>query len=432
MKTALILLGLVAAFAAGFGYGRWYGPVPAKSGRKVLYYVDPMHPAYKSDKPGIAPDCGMKLEPVYEGEAAPAKETRKPKFYRDPTQPGYTSDKPGINPETGNDLQPVYEETLNVSPEQQHLIGVKYATVEESSSDHSFRAPGKIAADESRIGHVHSRTDGWLESVEPYTVGQYLQKGAPVAKLYSPELYAAQQEYQLALKARSVLQESTLPSAKIDAEEMVKAARRKLELWDLSPAQIEKPVKNVTIYSQVGGYITARNASAKQRITSETELFSVIDLSRIWVIADVAEADAALVKAGEAVTITSPLNGNRVTGRVLFTLPQVDPTSRTLKVRIETSNPGNVWKPEMFVETEFHVRAPRSLTVPRDAVMDTGLEQTVFVDKGNGVLEPRKVSVGQWLGDRVEIRSGLQAGERIVASGTFLIDAETRLKAGAK
>jgi RND family efflux transporter MFP subunit len=181
----------------------------------------------------------------------------------------------------------------------------------------------------------------------------------------------------------------------------------------------------------VSGYVTARNAFPKQRISPDTELYTITDLSRVWVMADVFEGEASLVQMNQPVTISSSYGPRQaLRGRVDYIQPQVDPVTRTLKVRIEAENPRLVLKPDMFVEVNFSIKLPQHLTVPADAVLDAGLKKVIFVDRGNGYLEPRQVETGERLGDRVEILRGLKPDERIVLSGTFLIDSESQLKSG--
>lgn len=453
VRMLIALAVLAAAFIAGFGYGRWYGKKDGasagKGARKILYYIDPMHPGYKSDKPGIAPDCGMKLEPVYEGgqigEEAPAAE-RKILHYRDPQDPKYTSDKPGLNPETGNELEPVYAGqtpsmpmgTIRVSPQKQQLIGVQYGLVESSAGARTFRATGKVSVDETRAARIHARIEGWVEKVFVDFVGKQVEKGQPLLTIYSPELVASQQEYLLALKSRQIMRHSALDAAVADSHSLVAAARKRLQLWELSDEQIDevartgKPLTYVTLYAPSSGYVMTRNAFPRQRIMPDTELYTVVDLSRVWIMADVFEYEASMVRIGQPARVSLSYDSqSSLAARVNYIQPQVDPMTRTLKVRLEAANPGLRLKPDMYVEVELRVDMPRRLTVPAEAVLDSGLRKTVFVDRGNGYLEPRQVETGERLGDRIEIRRGLEAGERIVTSGTFLIDSESQLKAAA-
>lgn len=447
----LILLFAAAGFVGGVSYSRRSkesAPAGSKDGRKILYWHDPMHPAYKSDKPGIAPDCGMRLEPVYAdgGPEAAAEENRRILHYHDPQDPNYKSDKPGLNPETGNELAPVYEGagpalppgTFQVSPEKQQLIGVRYGQAQYVSESQTVRAVGRVTADETRIARVHTRIEGWIEKVYVDFTGQLVKQGQPMVTLYSPEMLASQQEYLLALRAKDLLRQSTLPGAAEDSHSLIDVSRRRLELWGLGEEQIEeisrtgKPLTNITIHSPVTGFVTARNAFLKQKISPETELYTIADLSRVWIMADVFESDAPVIQLGQAATVTlSYLPGKRFPARVTYIQPQLDAETRTLKVRLEADNPEFQLKPEMFADVDFTPRRQARLAVPTGAVLDSGLRQTVFVDRGNGYLEPRDVTTGRRMGDQVEILSGLKAGERIATSGTFLIDSESQLKAAA-
>jgi membrane fusion protein, copper/silver efflux system len=443
----LIVTAFAGVFVAGYGYARWYGPRNGGSGnnRKILYYVDAMHPWYKSDKPGIAPDCGMKLEPVYAdaGVPAAAQPQRKILHFRDPKNPQYTSDKPGINPETGNDLEPVFAEdattipagALHVTPERQQLIGIRYGHPAYESSAQEFRSVGRVAVDETRTTRVHARVEGWIETVHADFVGHLVKKGQPLLTLYSPELLATQQELLLALQARTVMSKSSMHEARINSDALVDAARRRLELWNLTRGQIEdvetsgKPVRAVTIFAPAGGFITARNAFPGQKIAPDTELYALADLSRVWVMADVFESDAPSIRVGMPGTITSSNDPTvRLQARASYIQPQVDPATRTLKVRLELSNPGYRLKPDMFVDVTFQSAGTKVLTVPTEAVLDAGDNQTVFVDRGNGFFEPRSVQGGRRFGDRVEILGGLSPEDRIVVSGAFLLNSESQLK----
>lgn len=449
LRIIAIVLGLASAFIAGLGYERWYRKGTSggaeKGGRKILYYVDAMHPWYKSDKPGIAPDCGMKLEPVYADGGIPAavQPERKIVHYRDPQNPQYTSDKPGINPETGNDLEPVYAEdattipagALQVTPERQQLIGVRFGQVSFESPAQEFRSVGRVAVDETRTTRVHARVEGWIERVHADFVGELIKQDQPLLTLYSPELLATQQELLLALQARTIMSKSSMHEARGNSDALVEAARRRLELWNFNRNQIEtvektgKPIPSVTIFAPSGGFITARNAFPGQKIAPDTELYAIADLSKVWVMADVFESDAPSVRIGLPATITSSNDpAVRLQARVSYIQPQVDPATRTLKVRLELNNPAYRLKPDMFVDVGFRVGGSNMLVVPSEAVLDTGTTQTVFVDRGNGLLEPRKVEAGRRFGDQVEILRGLSQGERIVVSGTFLLNSESQLK----
>jgi RND family efflux transporter MFP subunit len=452
VRILLAILLLAGVFVAGYGYGRWYGPLkagaPARNAGEQRYHC-PMHPTYISDKPGDCPICGMRLVPLRSGEdrAAAAEPGRKILYYRDPHDHAYTSENPGLNPETGNDLEPVYEGspesmppgTVRISAEKQQLIGVRYGTAELTAGVRTVRAVGKVAFDETRISRVHSRTEGWVDRLFVDFTGKLVQKGQPLLTLYSPELLASQQELLLAARAKEVMLTSPLRSAADHSVNLLDAARRRLEQWELSDAQIEqvietrKPIRNVTLHAPAGGYVLERKVFANQKIGPEMELYTIADLSRVWIMADVFEFEAPLIRHGQPARVSLSYAGGRsFPAHVDYIQPQVDPTTRTLQVRLEVNNPALALKPDMYVDVDFRIALPQNLTVPAEAVLDSGERKTVFVDRGNGFLEPRRVETGGSSGDRIIILSGLQAGERVVTSGNFLIDSESQLKAAAE
>lgn len=445
LKFVVAIAVLGVAFGAGYVVN---GPKPGSAaGRRILYYVDPMHPAYTSDKPGIAPDCGMALEPVYADDApgTPAPAKGKVLYYRDPQDPKYTADKPGLNPETGNTLEPVYAESastapagaIRVPPERQQLIGLKYATAELTDSARIVRTVGTVTYDETRVAHVHPRVEGWAEKVFVNFTGEFVRRGQPLLTIYSPELLASQQELLLAKRAKDQMAANPMASAAQSGSALFDAARRRLELWDLSPGQVQQvldtgePIRSVTLHSPASGYVLERRVFPNQRVTPDSDLYTIVDLTRVWIMADVFEADIPAMRPGASARITFTSGVAPLDARVAYVQPQVDPTTRTLKVRLEAANPGTRLKPDMFVNVELSVAGQRQLTIPADAVVDTGMRQTVFVDLGNGYIEPRQVTVASRDAGRAVISSGLREGERVIASGTFLVDSESQLKAAA-
>ncbi len=423
MKAARVLLyiALVAVgILAGFGYGRWYAPrggaAPTAQIKQAKGYHCPMHPNYHSDKPGECPICGMRLVPD-ESPAGTVAATE--------TQPAAAPPAMPMG-------------TVHISPQKQQLIGVKFGEAVSAAGVQTFRSVGTVALDETSVAKVQTKIEGWIDKVYVDFTGKLVEKGQPLLTLYSPEMLASQQEYLLALRSREVMRGSPLAGSQQQSESLLSAARKRLELWDLSDAQIDEiartgePLKNITLYAPISGYVMMRNAFPKQRITPETELYTVADLSRVWIMASVFESEAPLIRVGMPVSVSlSYAGGRRIQGHVNYIQPEVDMTTRTLKVRIEADNPGMVLKPEMFVDVEFRVGTAARVTVPSESVMNTGLKSTVFVDRGNGYLEPREVETGERVGSQIEIIRGLQAGERIVTSGTFLVDSESQLKAAA-
>ena len=406
MKKLLVVIFMAAAWVGGYGYGRWYAKPPAGE-RKPLYWVDPMHPWYKSDVPGIAPDCNMKLVPVLPGEEA--------RYER-----------------RANKLP---EGSVQITPEKQQLIGVEYGTVEYETVKNSVRAVARVTLDETKIAKVHSKLEGWIDQVFVDFTGKQIRQGDPLLTIYSPEALATQQEYLLAIKAQHLMHDNPVHEMLGSTENLVAAAKKRMDLWDIGEKQIADitasgvPLKNLTLTSPITGFVMERNVFAKQRIMPETALYTVADLSRVWVMADVFEYEASAVRLGMPATMTlSYLPGRTFHGTVNYILPQVDAATRTLKVRIEFPNSDFALKPDMYGEVEFQTGGGRRLVVPQTAVLNSGDRQVVFVDRGKGYFEPREVKLGGRSEGRVEILSGLQPGERIVISGNFLIDSESQLK----
>jgi RND family efflux transporter MFP subunit len=423
LRTLGFLVAVAAAFFGGYVYKAIKGSGQTSvnsAGRKILYWVDPMHPAYKSDKPGIAPDCGMKLEPVYTDGSGPS------------------ADSAGARKVRAEDLSAMPVGTVQITPEKQQLIGVKYGYVENSGGSRTIRSVGKVAFDETRIQHIHTKVEGWIDQVFVDYTGQLVKKGQPLLTVYSPDMLASQRELLLAAKARDSMKNNPLPIAFDQSESLLQAARRRLELWDLSEAQIDQvlktgqPIKNVTLYAPIGGYVTDRKAFPQLKVMPETDLYTLVDLSGVWIMADLFEYEAPNIHVGDRARVSlRAVPGKIFFARINYIQPQVDPTTRTLKVRLDMDNPGLILKPDMYANVEFQVNFPVQLTVPAEALLDAGERKTVFVDRGDGFFEPRQVTTGERDGSRIQILSGLRAGERIVTSGNFLIDSESQMKAAA-
>ncbi len=376
------------------------GSAPAE--RKILYWVDPMHPAYKSDKPGKAPDCGMDLVPVY-AEEAPAEE--------------------------------MPAGTVRISARKLQLIGVQYGTVVSEPLARTIRTVGRLAYDETKIARIHPKIEGWIEQVYVDFTGKLVEKGQPLLSLYSPELVSTQQEFLIAKKARDYMASSPVEGVSSGALSLYEASRQRLRLWDITDEQIKEleergtPTKTLTLYSPIRGFVLSRAAFEKQRVTPETELYAIADLATIWVLADVYEYELPMIQLGQRATMTlAYFPGRTFAGKVSYIYPQLDPATRTLKVRLEFPNPRFELKPDMFANVELQIDYGRQLSVPEEAVLDSGSEQIVFVAQEAGYFEPRQVRLGAKVDNRFIVLSGLQAGERIVTSGNFLIDAESRLK----
>jgi RND family efflux transporter MFP subunit len=410
-SAALLLALVTAAFLAGVWVSwRASGRARPSSTRKVLHWVDPMHPAYKSDKPGIAPDCGMALEPVYaDGPAAGAA----------------SSVPPGV---------------LLVSPEKQQTIGVRVARVETSSVDRTIRTVGRVTVDENRVYRLVATVDGIVRELHPNAAGSFVRQDQVLLTYYSSEFLGAQQAYFYALNTldRITGDKSEPTEQAILTNAQLRSAVDTLRNLGMSDVQIRdlgrsrRLVRDIELRSPVSGYVLSRSVFPRERLERGTELYRVADLSRLWVFADLFESDAQYVRPGTAALLSFPFRqGVPIRSRISNVLPQLDPTTRTLKVRLDIDNADMTLRPDMFVDVEIAATLPAAVTVPADAVVDSGLRKLVFVDRGSGYFEPRRVETGWRSDDRVEIVKGLMPGETIVVSGNFLLDSESRMKAAA-
>ena len=336
---------------------------------------------------------------------------------------------------TATSTNAVPQAAVRISPEKQQLIGVQYGTVENESLSKSLRAVGRAAFDETKIVRINPKIEGWIEDVYVDFTGKLVSKGQPLLSIYSPDLVQTQEEYLLALKHRKQLGESPFDEAINFSESLVQSARRRLQLWDITDSQIREletrgtPSRTMTLYAPASGFVTTRNAFPKQRIMPDTELYQLADLSNIWIVADIYEFEAADVKVGQPATVTlSSYPGRTFSGKVTYIYPQVDNTTMTLKLRVELSNKDFLLKPDMYADVTLYISYGTRLVVPQEAVLDSGSEQLVYVALADGYFEPRKIQIGAKVDDKYVVVNGLQAGERIVTSGNFLIDSESKLK----
>ncbi|HEY5676187.1 MAG TPA: efflux RND transporter periplasmic adaptor subunit [Myxococcales bacterium] len=328
--------------------------------------------------------------------------------------------------------------TIAVSAEQQQLIGVRLGTVEQGAKSFTRRLVGRVAADETRLYRVNMAVDGWVQEIFPATVGSLVRKDQPLLSYYSPEFGGAIQAYFYALSAMDRYQSSGTETAAQMAltTASIQQAIDSLKNLGMGDLQIEelkrtrRPTKRVMIRSPASGFVMVRNVYAGQRLERGSEIYRIADLGRVWILADTFDGEADSLRPGAIAKVAIPHAGRSFEARVAQVPPQFDGVSRSLKVRLEAENPGNVLRPDMFVDVEVPVELPSAVTVPADSVLDSGLRKTVFVDRGNGSFERRAVETGWRFGDRVEIRRGLQPGERIVVAGTFLLDSESRMRLG--
>ncbi len=326
--------------------------------------------------------------------------------------------------------------TVEITEDMQHLIGVKTAEASLKDMTKTTRLTGRIGYDEKNLSTVNTKVEGWIERLYVDYEGRYLKKGEPVADIYSPELFSAQQEL-ISLLASKKTPGRTPESSMIDSDwnRLTYAARKRLRLWDISEGQIRqiersgKPVKTLTLSSPVSGYVVKKYATRGVKVMPGEPLLDIVNLSQVWVIAEVSEPDVDLVKVGMPVRITiAGLPGQVFTSKIDYVYPTMSAETRTLRVRATLPNPDDILKPQMYAVVEIKADLGRKLLVPQDAVIDTGERQIVYVDRGEGNFEPRVVTAGMRSDGMREIISGLKPGERVASSALFLIDSEAQLK----
>jgi multidrug efflux pump subunit AcrA (membrane-fusion protein)/YHS domain-containing protein len=408
-KPAAVGSLLVIALGAFFA-GRYSGgskPASQPSARRILYYVDPMHPSYKSDKPGTAPDCGMALEPVYEGESPAAK----------------------VQLTAG---------AVSITPEKQQLIGVQVEAVEKNSGSRLVRTTGRVAPDDNRVYRLMAGTDGWIVSLEDNPIGSVVKKNQTLAKFYSREFRNAQQAYLGSLASIERVKSTRDPddpsrisdsSIRINEEQLKTLGMGEPQIKEL--ARTRQVTGDIEVVAPADGIVLSRAISPQQRFEKGTEFYRIADLSKVWILADVFSEEAQALRPGARVAVNVRELARTVYATVSNSPPLFDPASRTLKLRLEADNPGLLLRPDMFVDVEFRTPAPAGISVPAQAVLDSGMQKIVYVETSDGVFEPRPVELGTAFGSRVAVKHGLAPGDRVVTSGNFLIDSESRMKPAA-
>jgi Cu(I)/Ag(I) efflux system membrane fusion protein len=377
------------------------GEGPCPGGAEPLYWKAPMDPTYVRDEPGKSP-MGMDLVPVCPGAAE-------------------ASTGPGIR----------------IQPEVLQNIGVRTVVVEPRDLARRIRAVGRVDYDERLVEHVHTKIQGWIEQLHVQYEGEMVELGQPLLEIYSPELVSTQEELLQAARYRALTAESPFADVAEGGEALFRATRRRLELWDIPDRDIERLLetrkvrKTLTLYGPTNGVVVHLRAREGMEVDPNKNLYTIADLSRVWIYAEIYEYELPWVDVGQrGIVELSYLPGRRFEGEVTYVYPFLDPKTRTARVRLEVPNPGLILKPDMFanvtVETEVRKGA---LAVPEEAVLRSGQRALVIQALEGGRFFPREVSTGIESGDGwVEIQRGLESGERVVTSGQFLIDSESRLR----
>ncbi len=404
------LVFIAAVFLAGYGYGRWYANTPAVSAKgpeSPLYYRCPMHPSYRSDRPGVSPCCHMALEPVY----------------ADATAPNLPSN------------------AIHVTGGQEQLIGVQFGTAEYAPVSRVARGTGRVGVNENRIARIQSKLEGYIDHLYVTSVGERVTQGQLLLSIYNRRTYSmAQMQF---LQAAMDSTGMSLPAAdkadptvsRLAAADALRSARQQLEMLGFTDEQIQavahaqQPLYSLPVHAPISGIVLQFNAAANQKLGMEP-LLTIADLSNVWVTASFPAEDAAAIQSGQAATFASPNLPRQIFhGSVETILPELDASNSGAKVRLQFDNAAGLLKPEMYGEVELRFPGLTKLTVPGQAVLENGRTQNVFVDLGGGYLQAREVTTGERFGDRVEIVRGLKPGQRIVTSGNFLLDSESQMRA---
>lgn len=457
----IVLVLIVAALGAGYWWGSRKGEggrmqadtagasnadSAKKSARKILYYRNPMGQPDTSPVPKKAPD-GMDYVPVYADEEVVAQ-ADKPKgkilYYRNPMGLPDTSPTPKKDP-MGMDYVPVYEgegpaasgPAVRINPDRVQKLGVRTETVELRELTRTVQAVATIQVNERQLHTVSPRFEGWIQQLYVNTTGQLVRRGEPLLEVYSPDLVTTQQEYLIASKGVQAMKGAS-PEVEASMRTLVESALQRLRNWDISEAELKqlqqegKARQSITLRAQASGVVMEKKAVAGMRFMPGEMLYQIADLSSVWVLADVFEQDLGLVRPGQSVKIRFDAYPDKAfAGKVTFLYPTVTPETRTAKVRIELPNPAGLLKPAMYARVEIASSRGRGkvLAVPDSAVLDTGTRQLVLVQRGEGAFEPRPVKLGMRTDGYIEVLGGIKAGEIVVVSANFLIDAESNLKA---
>ena len=397
----------------------------AKEEKKVLYWVAPMDATYRRDEPGKSP-MGMDLVPVY-AEAESEEKEKKILYWVAPMDATYRRDEPGKSP-MGMDLVPVYDEggdgsTVKISPAVENNMGVRTATVTKDKLWRRIDTVGYVDFDENKISHLHLRTKGWIEKLYVKSEGERVTKGQALFEVYAPELVNAQEEYLQALRSSN--------------RGLAAASRERLIALGISAIQINQLNKTrkvkqyVKIYAKQNGIIAKLSIREGMFVTPQKLVMSLVDLSSVWLLAEVFEIQADWVRVGQSAEVTlAYLPGREWEGKVEYIYPSLDPKTRTLKVRLRFDNKDESLKPNMFAKVAIYGGAKREvLTIPREALIRSGNERRVIISVGDGGFQARSVKAGIESGEFVEIIEGLSVGDKVVTSGQFLIDSEASLKA---
>lgn len=324
---------------------------------------------------------------------------------------------------------------VTVQPERLQTIGVKYDEVAKRPLEKLIRTVGRVAVDERKLAKVTIKFHGWIEQLFVSATGDHVKKGQQLFTIYSPDLVATQEEYLLALQSRMQLGDSDLPEVARGSKDLLEATRHRLHLWDIGDEHIralertKQVTKTLPLHSPISGTVIGKNIVQGAHVEPGEELYTIADLSRVWILADIYEYELSFVKVGQQAAVTLSYDpGTVLTGRVGFIYPTLDPKTRTAKVRFELDNADEKLKPDMYANVELRANLGTRVAIPQEAIIESGQKQVVFLHLGGGKLEPRLIKTGVKTGEWSEVLTGLEEGDHIVTSANFLIDSESRLK----
>ena len=399
----------------------------------VDYYTCTMHPSVKSQTPGKCPICSMDLVPVMRRGGKEAKSQGSPQI-QDVKSGGEMKDMPGMK--TAGGTKGAQTSEFIVPVERQQQIGVTYAKVEREPLRHTIRAVGMVVPDKGRNWQFVSRVDGYVQKLNVTAPGEIVEKDAPLMSIYSPDLLTSEREFVELLRMRD---EARTKDAWETPERLIKSARQRLHLWNVTDAQIDelqktrKPQENLTLLSPFRGIVQSVPVDQGKGVKVGDMLVEVADLSVVWVWAEFYENELPMLKIGQKIDVSAKsYPGEKFEGTISLISPFLDPAKRTAKVRIDIPNPDFKLRPAMYVNAELGMDMGEGLTIPVSAVMPTGTRNLVFINKGEGKLEPRIVQLGSKYGDAYEVQGGLREGEQVIASANFLIDAESKVQQAVK
>ncbi len=440
---AMLLIGV----AGGYTYSLYFPPTldgvkPEAPARTPLFYRNPMDPSVTSPVPA-KDGMGMDYVPVYADADNPPEE-RKILFYRNPMNPAVTSPVPATDA-MGMDYVPVYADgdrgdapagTVSIDPVVVQNIGVRTAVARQDSLSRSVRTVGRIAFDEERLFRLHPKVEGWIEEIRVDKTGQTVRQDEILLSIYAPKLVTAQQEYLLALNSLEVLRDSPFEDIRRGAEELAESSRYRLTLLDVPEHQIReleadrRIKKRLHIHAPQRGTVISIGARAGQHVTPGTELYTLVDLSQVWVYADIYDYEMPWVQVGDAVAMTlASVPGRTFEGSVSYIYPYAESRTRTTKVRLVFDNNRLLLRPDMLADVVIKSdRRENAIVIPAEAIVRSGERTLVFVQRAPGKFEPREITPGMEADGLVAVSSGVAAGEEVVTSAQFLLDSESKLR----